>query len=755
MFSRILFKTKGCFGNKKMVTFNSFLSSYIVIMLICLSISTIVAIYSFTNLKKEVISSYTATSSLLQTKVDSNISSLIQFSSNLNQTISTFKEASKQDVCAILNELIAFNNFVDACYIYLPSENLFITPHGVMSDKYVYITYYSSPDYSFDDFKKYIKNVPVQDLAIVNASINNTSVKCLSYVSPYKIENGEIKGSLICLSNSKKIFFDTVLPSKPFVSFFSTYNNKIFYSNNNNVTDKLNDKFSDISDIFKLDTVKINNSKYILNITQSAATPAIKYINMIPCSFFSDTLLNAIIVFVVCFTLSILLGLIVSFIYAKRNYTLIENVLDLLKDKTEKKSALDDYNDITNMLRNLLTTYSDMKIKLNYNNQTLKNLLIQNLLCGYLNENVIFDLLKNDFNFNLNNSGFNIIVFKALDFSNLFPSEKKYKTDPQALVSFIIKNVAQEVYSEKFTIQLIDYYKFTICILNCNESDKNEIYSLTKRITDFFETQMLIILTAVISSNQNNFSNVAFTFNQCVSFFEYCTEGGTYFYNTPVPDINSNLVFSAANENDLINIIKTGNLEEAESTFNKIIYPLKHNKSSIESTKCFMFNIATSLSRNFDDEVFESIECSIIKLMRKIQIAVDHYDLDSLMKSVILNITAYYKSKRIPANKISDKVIIYIKNNFHDSLLDITSVGEYFDKSPAYISRIFKEETNITLNNFITDIRINAAIDYLSTTDLSIKSIADKVGYSNSNILINNFKKRMGVTPMAYKDSLS
>ncbi len=64
-----------------------------------------------------------------------------------------------------------------------------------------------------------------------------------------------------------------------------------------------------------------------------------------------------------------------------------------------------------------------------------------------------------------------------------------------------------------------------------------------------------------------------------------------------------------------------------------------------------------------------------------------------------------------------------------------------------YLSRIFKREKGITLNDYIILEKLNVAENLLKTTRLPISLIATKVGYSNFSYFSKLYKKVKGKTP--------
>ena len=65
---------------------------------------------------------------------------------------------------------------------------------------------------------------------------------------------------------------------------------------------------------------------------------------------------------------------------------------------------------------------------------------------------------------------------------------------------------------------------------------------------------------------------------------------------------------------------------------------------------------------------------------------------------------------------------------------------------------IFKQFINMTINEYVTVIRIEKAKELLETTDLPIKMVAEKVGYDIRNFN-RQFKKNTKTAPLIWRRS--
>jgi transcriptional regulator GlxA family with amidase domain len=92
----------------------------------------------------------------------------------------------------------------------------------------------------------------------------------------------------------------------------------------------------------------------------------------------------------------------------------------------------------------------------------------------------------------------------------------------------------------------------------------------------------------------------------------------------------------------------------------------------------------------------------------------------------------------------------FILGNLHVNHT-VGSIAERFNMSPRNLSRVFSKGSGITLISFLNYARIDEARRYLETSDLSIKVIASRSGFDNSESLRRLFTRRLAIGPLQYR----
>lgn len=73
--------------------------------------------------------------------------------------------------------------------------------------------------------------------------------------------------------------------------------------------------------------------------------------------------------------------------------------------------------------------------------------------------------------------------------------------------------------------------------------------------------------------------------------------------------------------------------------------------------------------------------------------------------------------------------------------------------SQTYLSYIFKKETGMTISRYIRQCRMEKAKEFLTSTDMKIVQVCEKVGFSNVSYFCQSFREYTGVSPEKFRKS--
>jgi two-component system response regulator YesN len=107
-------------------------------------------------------------------------------------------------------------------------------------------------------------------------------------------------------------------------------------------------------------------------------------------------------------------------------------------------------------------------------------------------------------------------------------------------------------------------------------------------------------------------------------------------------------------------------------------------------------------------------------------------------------------SMRSEIKEIKEYINLHLNEN-----LTIELAAKETNMSQSYFSHVFKENMKMGFIDYVNRTRIMRACELLARQDMKINEVADMVGIENYNYFSILFKKVMGVSPNAYKKSIS
>ncbi len=94
----------------------------------------------------------------------------------------------------------------------------------------------------------------------------------------------------------------------------------------------------------------------------------------------------------------------------------------------------------------------------------------------------------------------------------------------------------------------------------------------------------------------------------------------------------------------------------------------------------------------------------------------------------------------------------FIGRNFYRENLSVKDISEHVYLSPSYACTVFKNETGKTINQYLTEYRIEKAKALLLDPRFKITDISSRVGYCDGNYFGKSFKKLLGLSPSEYRE---
>lgn len=97
-----------------------------------------------------------------------------------------------------------------------------------------------------------------------------------------------------------------------------------------------------------------------------------------------------------------------------------------------------------------------------------------------------------------------------------------------------------------------------------------------------------------------------------------------------------------------------------------------------------------------------------------------------------------------------DKVITYM-NDCYSSQVQLNDLARTVNLSPWRLCHIFKDETGMSLVQYLRMLRMKQAKRLLEATFLSVKQVMIEVGVNDQSHFVRDFKSVYGLSPLKFR----
>ncbi len=761
MFKKIL-------NNKNSIIFTWSLS-LAAIVLIPIMINSVVYINAEKTVRDEISRSNAYVLEQLKSNMDSVFNDIDRLSTDItfNDRIRNFmvlqkrlEDVHRYDANRIINDLKGYAlsyKTIDYFYLYFPNSDIILTPDFMTDSKTFYNNFYPNEQMDYNEWKNAVfKNSPYGDVSLYRKNDMGEDIKTIAFTSSLPINNAKKDAILVIMVDEASL--QEQIKNAEIIN-----DNWIFIINRESQTllsntsvslplgyEELYNEKGDIHNYY------IEGQKAIVSYITSQGKK-FKYALITPSHVFWENLHYMRVLMIFNIVICMLLGVVLIYLFVKRNYNPINKIVRALK--TQTGNEIFDKNEYGFIEKAIEVTFSEKQKlmgQIRQQNPLIVDSILARLLKGRLAGKISIEDSLASFDIEFVFAYFSVVVFKVEDFNVLFAEETDLDFNKRMdLTKLIMTNIIEELMRQRFQAFMTEIDGMMVCLINYNlKNQKQELLKVIKESRSLIKQHFNIEFTAAVSSECGSYEEISQIFQEALYAMEYKVVIGieeTVFYED-IQDANNTFYYYPFDaEQKLINLIKAADFEKAKLLVEQI---LKRNldKKDISSkvAKHLMFSLintairATNELRNnnerYIDELDQLLDLSNINEM--------YSELINIIKTICNDIK---EDKENRSRDIIKEITDFIGNNYHNNNLSITLMGEHLNLTPYYVSRLFKEETGEGLQDYINKYRIEKAKEILCGEDMTIEMVSQKVGYSNIRTFIRVFKKHEGIPPGKYK----
>lgn len=226
------------------------------------------------------------------------------------------------------------------------------------------------------------------------------------------------------------------------------------------------------------------------------------------------------------------------------------------------------------------------------------------------------------------------------------------------------------------------------------------------------------------------------------------------------PDMRAGASYSFFDENKLLNLLKLGDEGGLAEAVDHLLRACELKGGSAEQLHLLISDMAYTgmrfmsekgigvtaiLTEQEQDQLFRSQAYGADPKERKQLL---HRFYNGIAETMVRQQHAYR------SGALLSTMMSYIDEHYDEDLY-LDKIADKMNVSVKYVSRVFKEKTGMNITDYISQVRIAKAKELLFHSDLTIGTIAEKVGIHNRTTFLRTFKKVEGLSPNDFRKSIA
>lgn len=429
----------------------------------------------------------------------------------------------------------------------------------------------------------------------------------------------------------------------------------------------------------------------------------------------------------------------------------------------------DELKDSLLEIKKILENEAHVRIEVDYLKQQVKEskpLLKEK----YLNELIQGNLIKNNnetikkmeyLNINVQSEYYQVITIE-LDY------DEDLSDDDKQLWKFAVSNIACEILAEQFVLDICFDIDDRICIIvgrNTSESNcdfNSLLYNRLELIRAAVYKHLSFTITIGVGREKNELYDIHISYKESIVALKNKLTIGknkVISYNSVAESEIRGNFFTSEHRSRLLMNMRIADEAEVEKLIKQIFSKIRregiqHEVFTVMCIEiiavCMEFTVEVGLS------IKDMLPNSQFNIIEEIQSRNSIDEIENWVLTIFIHtIEMVKKNRNSKASRLIEEVKKYIIENYHDSELTIDDIAKNLFVNYTHLCFIFKRDTGMTINEYLTEYRISKAKEFFDKGDVLVLDVAAKVGYADANYFAKCFKKFYGLAPSKYIENIT
>lgn len=328
------------------------------------------------------------------------------------------------------------------------------------------------------------------------------------------------------------------------------------------------------------------------------------------------------------------------------------------------------------------------------------------------------------------------------------------------LYVFSCRNIAQECLGERHYVFESNLSKKLVILFRCDilgDDARNTAYQVMEIILKALDNTIHVKATGGLGVEVSGPDQLPVSFRSARRACEYrFSLGENVVYDIRDGSLNKLLFRYPAQEvKSLLRSIRFGTDADIREAVCVIRQYIKNEKQlSGINVKIVLSEIVTDILKELS-ELSEITPWTTEQCLRLYSEISQMSSLDAMLNEIRQTATIaaedFRRTENTSSKALIRKVKECVKMHYMELTFSLSTAADQVGVSTGYLSALFKKETGMNFIKYLTDVRMEKAMELLRGTDLRAYEIADRIGFDNTHYFSVAFKKYTGMSPSDFR----
>ncbi len=187
----------------------------------------------------------------------------------------------------------------------------------------------------------------------------------------------------------------------------------------------------------------------------------------------------------------------------------------------------------------------------------------------------------------------------------------------------------------------------------------------------------------------------------------------------------------------------------------QLSFRLENNEYALDEIRMFIFGLVSDVIKKIeetDGELRNILISEGYDFCVKIQKYSNVFSMVSWVEKFGVKVIKYLQSNQYSnVTDLVDRARKHLLIHYAEEI-SLSAMCDKFGVNRSYFSKCFKEKAGMNFSDMLTNIRLDAATQLISSTKMSLVDISENVGFNDPKYFSRVFRKYYGMTPSQYRE---